>query len=498
MFQGQFCESNNKPESKVWYITCTNVWPAVQTAIRKVHDFRYEIDQIYEEEFPAIIPNYKVGPVREPQQFNKTPAVSRKKRFITDIIGLGIQAFNAISAHRKQAKLQKSMKHLKHRQDVLDHKIEALEDDMISITKETFDELDYLKKELELTGYSIRILATEIKRVDYELSRHMERIMDNSNSIIFLSGTISVLLSEMEGYLALHERVKSELDHILDALDNLSNNLLSHSVIRPAVLKRMITHVEEQLAEKYNTYELVITEVHDYYNLAVSSFDYVDGLLGVFVPLFIRPRLQEPMFVYNVKTIPVPYHINIEMVDENESEDAKTQIIPDTEMVAMSRDTYINVDQPELEQCIKFSIMYFCEQTFLMKHISEHTCETAIYHEQSPQIIKDKCNIQYFPELHPTPQILDAGKHILLGNIPEPWSVACSKNDPIPNPLQASKYVVIKKKELCQCSISAGTWYIQENIIHCEGEASSDLQLYYTTNMAVMIYDFLKKLKKLK
>ena len=144
---------------------------------------------------------------------------------------------------------------------------------MISITKETFDELDYLKKELELTGYNLNILATEIKRVEYELSRHMERIMDNSNSIIFLSGTISMLLSEMERYLALHERVKSELNHILDALDNLSNNLLSYSVIRPAVLKRMITHVEEQLAEKYNTYELVITEVHDYYNLPVSSFD---------------------------------------------------------------------------------------------------------------------------------------------------------------------------------------------------------------------------------
>ena len=142
--------------------------------------------------------------------------------------------------------------------------------------------------------------------------------MDNSNLIIVLSGTISVLLSEMERYLALHERVKSELDHILDALNNLSNNILSHSVIRPEVLKRMITHVEQQLLEKYNTYELVITEVHDYYNLPVSSFDYVDGLLGVFVPLFIIPRLLEPMFVYIVKTIQVPYHIIIEMVDETE------------------------------------------------------------------------------------------------------------------------------------------------------------------------------------
>ena len=122
-------------------------------------------------------------------------------------MGLGIQAFSIISQYRKQSKLQKNMKHLKHRQDVLDHKIEALEDDMISITKETFEELDYLKRELELTGYNIKVLTTEIKNVQYQLSRHMERIMDNS-FILFLSRIISVLLSEMERYFALHHYMK--------------------------------------------------------------------------------------------------------------------------------------------------------------------------------------------------------------------------------------------------------------------------------------------------
>ena len=41
---------------------------------------------------------------------------------------------------------------------------------MISITKETFEELDYLGRELELTGYNIQVLTAEIKRVEYELS----------------------------------------------------------------------------------------------------------------------------------------------------------------------------------------------------------------------------------------------------------------------------------------------------------------------------------------
>ena len=57
------------------------------------------------------------------------------------------------------------MKQLRHNQKVLDHRIEALEGDMLSITKETFEELDYLRRELEHTGYNIKVLTTEIKNV---------------------------------------------------------------------------------------------------------------------------------------------------------------------------------------------------------------------------------------------------------------------------------------------------------------------------------------------
>ena len=38
----------------------------------------------------------------------------------------------------------------------------------------------------------------------------------------------------------------------------------------------------------------------------------------------------------------------------------------------------------------------------------------------------------------------------------------------------------------------------KENIVHCEEEASSDLQLYYTVNMAVMIYDFIEEIEEVK
>ena len=54
--------------------------------------------------------------------------------------------------HRKQNKLQKGMKYLLMRQEVLNNKIMVLEDGMMSLTKATLSELDYLRKELESTG----------------------------------------------------------------------------------------------------------------------------------------------------------------------------------------------------------------------------------------------------------------------------------------------------------------------------------------------------------
>ena len=74
-------------------------------------------------------------------------------------------------------------------------------------------------------------MTKKIKILEMEISRNSARIADNSNAIVFLSGTIPILLSEMERYLALYQQTISELDHLLDVLHNLSNNLLSHRPI---------------------------------------------------------------------------------------------------------------------------------------------------------------------------------------------------------------------------------------------------------------------------
>ena len=199
--------------------------------------------------------------------------------------------------------------------------------------------------------------------------------------------------------------------------------------------------------------------------------------------------------MYDITTIPVPYHMNEELIDETESKYTYTKIKPTTEILAMGRSSQINLNYNQLVHCIQYNIMFFCEQMFLTKLGSEHTCESAIYTYQNAKLIQQKCNIEYYPNLDPEPELLNAGNYLLLGNFPLPWNYFCSKIDEIPKPIHGSNYVILKKTDLCQCSLTAGSWYIEANIAYCTQEPATMLTLYYTVNMATIVYQFEEKLK---
>ena len=149
------------------------------------------------------------------------------------------------------------------------------------------------------------------------MQHHDHQITDNRNSIKFLGNMFGVSLLDLNRYLLLYEIILSELDHFLDALDNLSNNQLSHSVVSAEVMQVLITHVQQVLERDYPDYELVVSQVHDYYNLPISTFACKDKTLVIHISFYIKPMNQEPLFLCDIRTIPVSYHMNEELIDES-------------------------------------------------------------------------------------------------------------------------------------------------------------------------------------
>ena len=210
----------------------------------------------------------------------------------------------------------------------------------------------------------------------------------------------------------MHEK----LNNLLDAIDALEKGELFHRVIPHREMAKIVDHVVSLVHTKYPEYELVLEETHNYYNLPSVVYAYSKGVIIIQIPMFLKLKIQEPLHLYGLKTVPVPFHINEQKMDEQESKYTHTKLIPSTEILGMSSDTFVNLDEYVLEEFYKIGTVYFCESLFLTMQKSEHTCESAIYHYEHLSEIKRKCTFEYYPYLEPEPELLDAGEYFLLSN----------------------------------------------------------------------------------
>ena len=178
------------------------------------------IKHIMEIEIPAVVPNFRL------KQYQPTTTVYpdiesesyigkrlRKKRFITDLISLGIQGFTAFNTNRKVNQLKKGMKKLFEQQHYLSNKVVKLEDDMISLAHVAIEGLEHLHGELIRQGRYINNLTSRVGRIEIRLTALHTRVTDNTNAIKFLGSLFGLLLSDLNRYLMLYETILSELNH---------------------------------------------------------------------------------------------------------------------------------------------------------------------------------------------------------------------------------------------------------------------------------------------
>ena len=124
----------------------------------------------------------------------------------------------------------------------------------------------------------------------------------------------------------------------------------------------------------------------------------------------------------------------------------------------------------------------------MVKHRSQHNCESAIYFDSNAKIIKENCEFQYFyNKTNVKPAVLDGGNKIILANWPKSKYVICKDNHEYPIKIPRHLYVLLKRSILCNCDIHAEEHSLLESIAPCPGK-QSDMTIYYTVNTAFMPY----------
>ena len=181
------------------------------------------------------------------------------------------------------------------------------------------------------------------------------------------------------------------------------------------------------------------------------------------------------MSLFSIKTAPVPLDAETYIEEKREY----TQIILETELIALTENNYVPLTQAQISLCANIGYMYYCEYAHLLKKHTEHTCISAIYYDQGSDIKAKQCKtIVIFGTILES-KILDAGNLLILSNLEKPWTIAC-KNVSRVFEIEYSTYRILNRSELCECSLTTGNYLLSYTNINC-GNAPEARDSYFTT-----------------
>ena len=294
-------------------------------------------------------------------------------------------------------------------------------------------------------------------------------------ALLIFKDYITILVGTLQRIRRQYVRYKSTLDDTLIGIKNLNSGYLTHHILYPKILAKYLEAVKDDLEETALKFEPVFTNVYQYYGNSLISFtNTIDDLL-LQLPILIKLKVQVPMSLFSIETALVPLDAETYLGKKREY----TQIIPETELIALTKNNYIPLTQAQISLCAKIGYMYYCEYAHLLKKHTEHTCMSAIYYDQGSDVKVKQCKTIITFYTIPESKILDAGDLLILSNLQKPWTIACKDISRVFE-IEYSTYCILNRLELCECSLTAGNYLLSYTNINC-GNAPEVRDGYFTT-----------------
>ena len=294
-------------------------------------------------------------------------------------------------------------------------------------------------------------------------------------TLLMLKDYIMILLGTLQRIHRQYVRYKSVLDDTLIGIEHLNSGYLTHHILEPRTLAQYLEAVEDDLEETAPAFEPVFTNVYQYYGNSLISFTNIIDDLLLQLPILIKLKVQVPMSLFSIETAPVPLDAETYLGEKREY----TQIILETELIALTENNYIPLTQAQILLCAKIGYMYYCEYAHLLRKCTEHTCMSAIYYDQGSDIKAKQCKTIVTFDTIPESKILNAGNLLILSNLQKPWTIACKDISRVFE-IEYSTYRILNRSELCKCSLTAGNYLLSYTNINC-GNVPEVRDGYFTT-----------------
>ena len=157
------------------------------------------------------------------------------------------------------------------------------------------------------------------------------------------------------------------------------------------------------------------------------------------------------------------------MLDKNVKANSYSQVRIEKSYIAAGTDYYLQLRISELLMCKSIRHIYYCEELFVIKYKSRHSCVSATFYNLGPATITKNCKFDYFYNTTVPPVILDGGRDVLLANFHGPRSLKCSSvNGGLAKPAPEHTDAVVNREFLCDCQLDLEHASVLRHLVHVQ------------------------------
>ena len=214
-----------------------------------------------------------------------------------------------------------------------------------------------------------------VKQRDFNFRKSdMDAVNYNFDTMMYLEN------AREEHVVTYREAVKAARD-FLDGIAIVTQGRLPRALISDNQLREILGKVDAMVKRNYPNYVLAPTHISHYRDMKMVTFavDQQTHSLIVTFPAFIKNYKQPPLSLYEVETVPVP------IINKNVKAKNYSQVRIEKSYIAAGTDYYIQLRISELLMCNIY--IYYCEELFVIKHKSRHSCVSAIFYNLGPATI---------------------------------------------------------------------------------------------------------------
>ena len=223
--------------------------------------------------------------------------------------GTLIKGINALVDAKRAKSFNNALKMVTANVELTHQRLRTLENRTSMMAKAIIPALDDLTNQKLTLQYRMMQMAHHRYNLLFRQTHQMLTI--HHFALLLFKNYLTIQVATLQRIHHQYNRYESALDYTLIGIESLSSVYLTHHILDPKVLARYLEAVIDDMKDMAPDYKPVFTDVYQYYGNSLASFTNTIDDLILQLSILIKLKVQVPMSLYSVDTVPVPLDAEI-------------------------------------------------------------------------------------------------------------------------------------------------------------------------------------------